>query len=303
MVSSTSVRAPGTLEGKHAPGEASVALATRMPGATPHRPLRAEHGGVVPAPRMTAPATFSLYVRSLPSQRGFAVGIGTLVVPRVPRGLRVRRGGAGLPGRDRVRRSSARGLRERAVRGRGARGCRGEDRPRRGADPGGDRADRRRAARGDLPAQPGDAPHDPRVEGRPLRAGRGGAGPGGLRVPPHARPGGGGRGRAGQRARRVRGDLERGGRAAPGPPGRRDDGARVHRGVPHRGRGLPGLRRGPSRAHHVPRGHLRHRQRGAQRDRDDRGARARGRRSASGWTAATSITSRARPGRCSTRRG
>ena len=47
------------------------------------------------------------------------------------------------------------------------------------------------------------------------------------------------------------------------------DGALVHRGVPDRARGLPRVRRGSPDAHDVPRRHLRHAERRAERDRRD----------------------------------
>ena len=83
----------------------------------------------------------------------------------------------------------------------------------------------------------------------------------------------------------------------------RHDGAFVRGSVPHRGRGLPRVRPGPPRANDVPGRHVRHGTGRPERHRDDPGRSGSRATSACGSTAATSIGWRARRGGCSTRRG
>ena len=122
---------------------------------------------------MDAPATFSLYVRSLPPERGFLVARASTPRSRSWR-RRLRGGRPRVPVLDRLRPDGAGAFRALAVRRRRLGGARGHGRIRGRADPGGHRADRRRAARRELPAERDHAAHHDGVEGGAVRRGRGG---------------------------------------------------------------------------------------------------------------------------------
>ena len=109
---------------------------------------------------------------------------------------------------------------------------------------------------------------DDRLEGGAVRHRRRRQGARRLRAPAGARHRGGGGRRARVRDRRLRGDLERRRRASARSPGRRHDGAFLRRGVRLRGGGVPRVREGPPGPHDVPGGHVRHAERRPERDRD-----------------------------------
>jgi hypothetical protein len=89
----------------------------------------------------------------------------------------------------------------------------------------------------------------PPSSGRHHRVGR-------LRAPPYPRRRRRHGGRPPQRHGGLRGDEQRRGRPPPRPAGGGHDGAQLHRGVPDRGRGVPGLRPGPPGEPDLSRRHL-----------------------------------------------
>ena len=207
---------------------------------------------------MDGPATFSLYVRDMPKQRGFLVSAGLDDCLRFLESFVFEEEELAYLERDRLRRSGDRGLPRRALRGGRVGRARGADRPRERADRGGHRADRAGAARRGGAAEPDDPPLDAHLEGGAVRDRGRGPDARRLRVPAGARRGGCPRGGTWERDRGFRCDVQRRGGARARPPRDGDDGALVHQRVRRRARGVPGVRGGSPEPHDVPRRHLRH---------------------------------------------
>ena len=234
----------------------------------------------------TAPATFSLYVRDMPKQRGFLVAAGSGGLPATSsRRSSFDEDDLRVPGVDRLRRSSDRGPRARSASTARCGPC-----PRDGSCTRRSRSSRsprrsRRAAGRDGAAEPGDPAHDAHVEGRPLRPRGRGPRPRRLRVPSGTR--GGGRDGRGARARAIVG-FE----ATSNVEAAREFGLRVTGTMAHSFINAFDDERDAFRAFaedhptpdHVPRRHVRHVERRPERDRGDPRAAASRARSGSGWT-------------------
>src|SRR5512144_90888 len=164
---------------------------------------------------MTGPATFSLFTRRLPEQRGFLVAAGLAdAVDRLLsfRTHRSRRDRAGRPARLpplAVRPAAGNTLHRRPLGG-----ARGSRRARRRTPAGGHRAAAGGPVRGDAGPQRGLLPNAARKQGSTLRARRRGSAGGGLLAAPGARRGGRAACGAGRGDRGVRRHEQRGRGAA-----------------------------------------------------------------------------------------
>ena len=180
---------------------------------------------------MDRTATFSLYVRGLPKTRGFLVAAGLESCLDFLESFSFTD--------DELDALGAMGFDDRALddsldpalRRGSVGGARGTRRVLRGTRARADGADRGRAGRRDRAAEPDHAAHDARLESGAVRDRRGGTPARGLRVPPDSRRRSRDGRREGERARRVRGHVERRGCAPLRSRRRGHHGALVHRGV------------------------------------------------------------------------